>query len=183
MRRCEGLQAVADALARNNISFYTLVKTFRASIDSMEIEATVGVPAPELEASTTVVAVYPTTAIVPENLLRFYISFSAPMSLDGSAGHVRLLDGSGHDVEEPFLPLDVALWNEDRTRYTLLLDPGRVKRGILPNLRMGRAIAEGSTYTLVVEADLGRDLIRIVFPQNIGIAWELSRWTVVYLKS
>ena len=40
-------RAVADALARNNISFYTLVKTFRASIDSMEIEATVGVPAPE----------------------------------------------------------------------------------------------------------------------------------------
>ena len=117
------------------------------------IEETVGVPALELEASTTVVEVYPTTAVVPENLLRFYISFSAPMSLDGGADHVRLLDGSGHDVEEPFLPLDVALWNEDRTRYTLLLDPGRVKRGILPNVRMGRAIAEGSTYTLVVDRD------------------------------
>ena len=115
------------------------------------IEETVGVPALELEASTTVVEVYPTTAIVPENLLRFYISFSAPMSLDGGADHVRLLDGSGHDVEEPFLPLDVALWNEDRTRYTLLLDPGRVKRGILPNEEIGRPILEGPRYVLVVD--------------------------------
>ncbi len=33
------------------------------------------------------------------------------------------------------------LWNEDRTRFTVLYDPGRVKRGILPNEEMGRLAA------------------------------------------
>ena len=70
---------------------------------------------------------------------RFFISFSAPMGFRGGTEYVHLLDGDGQVVDEPFLPLDVALWNENRTRYTLLLDPGRVKRGILPNAQMGRA--------------------------------------------
>ena len=40
-------RAIADAFARNNISFYTLARTFRADLGSMEIDATVGVPRPE----------------------------------------------------------------------------------------------------------------------------------------
>ena len=48
--------------------------------------------------------------------------------------------------------MDVELWNEDRTRYTVLFDPGRVKRGILPNEEMGRSLVAGKHYTLVVDA-------------------------------
>ena len=44
------------------------------------------------------------------------------MGFRGGAEYVYLLDGDGHIVEDPFLPLDVALWNGDRTRYTLLFD-------------------------------------------------------------
>ena len=117
------------------------------------IEETVREPAPAQRPTTTVVAVYPTADMVPENLLRLYISFSAPMSLRGGTDLVHLLDGDGHVVEDPFLPLDVALWNENRTRYTLLFDPGRVKRGILPNEQMGRAITERHTYTLVIDRE------------------------------
>jgi len=97
------------------------------------------------------VAVFPSADVVPENLLRMYISFSAPMSLGGARGHVQLLDEQERVVEDPFLPLDVDLWNDNRTRYTLLFDPGRVKRGILPNEQMGRALAAGRRYTLVVD--------------------------------
>ena len=103
---------------------------------SRSIEVTVREPAPDLRPATRVVEVYPTcwttpTAdVVPENLLRLYVYFSAPMGFRGGAEYVYLLDGDGHIVEDPFLPLDVALWNGDRTRYTLLFDPGRVKRGI-----------------------------------------------------
>ena len=117
------------------------------------IEETVREPAPEQRPATTVVEVYPTADVVPENLLRLYISFSAPMSFRGGTDHVHLLDGDGHVVEDPFLPLDVALWNETRTRYTLLFDPGRVKRGILPHEQIGRAITQGHTYTLVIERE------------------------------
>jgi hypothetical protein len=115
------------------------------------IETTIGVPAPERHATTRVVEVYPTARKVPENQLRLYIYFSAPMSLEGGSDHIHLLDEAGHATEDPFLPLGVNLWNEDRTRYTVLFDPGRVKRGILPNDQMGRSLIRGRTYMLVVD--------------------------------
>jgi hypothetical protein len=63
------------------------------------------------------------------------------------------LDEHGQEVVDPFLPLDAEFWNGDRTRYTVFFDPGRVKRGILPNQQMGRALEPGRRYTLVVSAD------------------------------
>jgi hypothetical protein len=75
------------------------------------------------------------------------------MSLLTGAPPVRLIDADGNAVVDPFLPLDVDLWNEDRTRFTLLFDPGRVKRGILPNEQMGRSLVAGRPYTLVVDTD------------------------------
>lgn len=119
---------------------------------SHRIETTIGTPAPEPHATTTrVVEVYPTARTIPENQLRLYIYFSAPMSLEGGLDHMHLLDEAGHATEDPFLPLDVNLWNADRTRYTVLFDPGRVKRGVLPNEQMGRSLIRGRKYTLVVD--------------------------------
>lgn len=116
------------------------------------IRAALNAPAPAATTPTRVVEVYPTTPELPENQLRLYISFSAPMSVARAVDHVKLLDEAGRLVEAPFLPLDVALWNAERTRFTLLFDPGRVKQGILSNERMGRALVRGRTYTLVVDA-------------------------------
>ena len=45
----------------------------------------------------------------------------------------------------PFCPI--------ATRYTVFFDPGRVKRGILPNKQMGRALAAGKRYTLLVKRE------------------------------
>jgi hypothetical protein len=118
---------------------------------SRRIEATIGLPAPNRRPATRIVEVYPTAREVPENQLRLYIYFSAPMGRHGGLDHVRLLDETGRATEDPFLPLDVDLWNEDRTRYTLLFDPGRVKRGVLPNEQMGRSLIKGRAYTLVVD--------------------------------
>ena len=117
------------------------------------LEASIELPAPVKRRTTTVIAVFPSAAEVPENQLRLYIAFSAPMGLGGGSGYVRLLDETGRTVDDPFLPLDVELWNEDRTRYTVLFDPGRVKRGILPNEEMGRSMVAGRKYALVVDAD------------------------------
>ena len=144
-------------------------------------------PAADVQPTTTVVRVYPTGDLVPENLLRLYVYFSAPMGLRGGVDYVRILDADGQLVEDAFLPLDVALWNRDRTRYTLLLDPGRVKRRILPNEQMGRAITMGRTYTLVLERDWrdasGLPLVesfsrqfRVGPPQDLAI--DLARWQI-----
>lgn len=116
------------------------------------LEAVVGEPAARRAPSTRVVRVYPTADVVPENQLRFYVHFSAPMGLEGGSDHVRLIDAEGQVVDDAFLPLDLALWNAGRTRCTLLFDPGRVKRGILPNVRRGRPLAEGRRFTLAVDS-------------------------------
>jgi hypothetical protein len=130
----------------------TGVREALASSKLSRVAAIVEVPARDQAATTKVVNVYPSAAEVPENQLRMYILFSAPMGLKSGAEHVRLLDARGDAIVDPFLPLDVDLWNGERTRFTLLFDPGRVKRGILPNEQMGRSLIAGRTYTLVVDA-------------------------------
>ena len=94
--------------------------------------------------------------VVPENQLRLYIHFSAPMGLKGGLDFVHLLDEAGQEVIDPFLPLDAEFWNDDRTRYTVFFDPGRQKRGIPPNADMGRSLEIGKRYTIVVEPRLAR---------------------------
>ena len=116
------------------------------------VSTTIEVPAPDRAPSTQVVAVYPSALEVPENHLRLYIVFSAPMGLGAGSPYIRLVDEHGSPLADPFLPLDVDLWNEDRTRFTVLYDPGRVKRGILPNEEMGRPLAVGRTYVLEIDA-------------------------------
>lgn len=117
------------------------------------IRTTIDVPAPDRAPSTQVAAVYPSALEVPENHLRLYIVFSAPMGLGAAGPYIRLIDEHGGPLADPFLPLDVDLWNEDRTRFTVLYDPGRVKRGILPNEEMGRPLTVGQTYALEIDAD------------------------------
>jgi hypothetical protein len=115
--------------------------------------ATVSLPARDATPVTTVSQVYPTADIVPENQLRLYVHFSAPMGLKGGLPYIHLLDDQGNEVKDPFLPLDTEFWNDDRTRYTVFFDPGRQKRGIAPIAAMGRSLTEGKTYTLVVDAE------------------------------
>lgn len=110
------------------------------------------VPAGAESARTQVTSIAPTGGVWPENILRFYIQFSAPMSRASALGFVRLVDEAGTEVREAFLPLDVDLWNGDRTRFTVFFDPGRVKTGIRPNVELGRALHAGRKYAIVVDA-------------------------------
>jgi hypothetical protein len=119
--------------------------------DVPPVLARVALPAAATAPTTRVVAVYPSGDTVPENLLRMYVEFSAPMGRDSGVGHVRILDARGREIESPFLPLEYDFWSPDRRRFTLFFDPGRVKDGILPNQQMGRPLHAGQTYTLVIE--------------------------------
>jgi hypothetical protein len=111
----------------------------------------VTVPAPPDTAPPTAVsAVYPGGAGVPANLLRMYIEFSAPMGSRDGQDYVTIVDGQGRDLQDAVLPLETGLWNPDHTRFTVLFDPGRVKRGILPNRRAGRPLHPGDTFAIVV---------------------------------
>ena len=117
------------------------------------IIATVGLPATHTTPTTVVAQVYPSGEVIPENQLRLYIHFSAPMGMKGGLDYVHLLDEQGKEVIDPFLPLDAEFWNDDRTRYTVFFDPGRQKRGIPVIAEMGRSLTEGKSYTLVVDKE------------------------------
>jgi hypothetical protein len=108
-------------------------------------------PARRSAESTIVSAVYPSADELPENLLKFYLHFSAPMSRGRVYQHIHLLDAAGHDVELPFLELDQELWDPAMTRLTLLLDPGRIKRGVRPLEEVGSSLQPGRRYTLVID--------------------------------
>ncbi len=111
-------------------------------------------PEPAGSASTTVEAVYPTATELPENLLRLYVYFSAPMRANSVEKYVHLYDGSGNEVALPFVEIRNGLWDPRQTRLTLFFHPGRIKRGVAPNLEMGPALRRGESFRLVIEPEL-----------------------------
>jgi hypothetical protein len=116
-------------------------------------EAIVALPPAASAAPVHVTGIFPSSDEVPENQLRMYVHFSGPMGRRGGLDHISLLDDHGKPVVDPFLPVDGELWNADRTRYTVFFDPGRQKRGILPNREMGFSLAAGHRYTLVIDRE------------------------------
>jgi hypothetical protein len=103
-------------------------------------------------ATTVVRQVYPGAALLPENLLKFYLHFSAPMRRGHIYEHIHLRDEAGKDVELPFLEIDEELWDPTMTRLTLFIDPGRIKREVKPLEEIGPALEAGKQFTLVIDS-------------------------------
>lgn len=108
-------------------------------------------PSPEAPSTTEVVEIYPTAADLPVNLLRVYVHFSAPMSEGWAVRAITVsLADTGETLEDVFLPPEPELWDAQRKRLTMLLDPGRIKRGLVPNLEFGYPLVEGATVHISV---------------------------------
>ena len=118
--------------------------------DAGVVETTIGRPASTAVPSTVVARVYPSTDVVPENLLRMYVEFSAPMGRKSGVDYITLLDHAGKEIPGAVLPLEYEFWSPDHKRFTVFFDPGRVKKGILPNREMGRPLEVGRSVTLVI---------------------------------
>jgi hypothetical protein len=116
-----------------------------------EVQREFTLPKPKPTEATTVRHVYPSRDQLPENQLKFYLHFSAPMSRGEAYQNIRLLDEKDKVVEVPFLELDEELWDPEAKRFTLFFDPGRIKRGLKPREDLGPALLEGKRYTLVIE--------------------------------
>ena len=99
-----------------------------------------------------VLAVYPSADTVPENLLKFYVRFSQPMQRIGNITDYIKLKKQGTDAFlDVFLYLETELWNEDHTQITLWLDPGRVKKELIPNKERGNPLERGQHYELQID--------------------------------
>ncbi len=108
-------------------------------------------PSPEAPSTTEVVEIYPTAAELPVNLLRVYVHFSAPMSEGWAAHAIRVSrEDTGETLDDVFLPPEPELWDAQRKRLTMLLDPGRIKRGLVPNLEFGYPLVEDTTVRISV---------------------------------
>ncbi len=135
---------------------------YRAAFDENRIPGATGtgtrlltavfeLPPRSLKPSTVVTHIYPSAGVLPENLLKFYLHFSAPMSRGHIYDFIHLRDEQGKDVELPFLEIDEELWDPAMTRLTLFIDPGRIKRGVRPLEEVGPALQEGKWYRLVID--------------------------------
>lgn len=103
---------------------------------------------------TRVDRIYPSSDVFPSNTLRFYIYFSAPMSRGEAYQHIHLVDADNNkEIEIPFLELEQELWDQSNQRLTVLFDPGRIKRGLVPTDTIGPPVVEGKHYRLVIDAD------------------------------
>ncbi len=112
-----------------------------------------GIPKPELAPTAFVVRIDPTTGLWPANHLRFYIHFSAPMSRGEAWRRLHLVDDSGKEVSLPFLEIEEELWDRAGKRLTVLFDPGRIKRGLIPHKDVGPALIASRAYQLVIDRD------------------------------
>ena len=121
------------------------------------IEAVFDGPKKEQTPTTRILHVYPSGDVLPGNQLRLYIQFSAPMSLGEWKRHVHLLEQDGKPADAPFLETAAELWDPTYQRLTIYFDPGRIKRGLIPNEELGPPLAEGKRYTLVIDPEFADD--------------------------
>ncbi|MEM7334499.1 MAG: Ig-like domain-containing protein [Chloroflexota bacterium] len=97
-----------------------------------------------------VVSIYPSAAELPENLLRVYIYFNTPMKKGQALKQIQLTDAVGNVDSHAFMEFKQELWSADGKRLTILFDPGRIKRGVSTNMKLGPALLEGKRFYLCI---------------------------------
>jgi hypothetical protein len=113
----------------------------------------IALPAPEAT-TPRLVSFAPSQAVIPANTLRLYLHFSEPMARGQLREMVSLVTAGGTQVASPFLSLEAELWDPSQTRATLLLDPGRIKQGVGPNVSGGAPLQGGQSYRLIVSPEM-----------------------------
>lgn len=108
------------------------------------------IPSADPALAAKLFAVFPTADTLPENLLKIYLRFSAPMREGEAFKHIALSNHNNDTLPDVFLNLQPELWNTERTVLTVWLDPGRIKRDLIPNQKMGNPLNKGQQYTLSI---------------------------------
>lgn len=132
-----------------------------------------GVAAPPRAPTTRVLSVTPSTDVWPENILKLYVSFSAPMRIGVAWDNIRIRGADGAAMGGLFVEIDQELWDAEGRRLTVLFDPGRIKRGLVDNINEGPPLAVGGRYTLEIDAfwrDAAGGLLAEPFAKTVSVA-------------
>ncbi|MFY7670009.1 Ig-like domain-containing protein [Tenacibaculum sp. MEBiC06402] len=140
-----------------------------------------------------VVDVYPRTATLPSNFLKWYVEFSKPVNSTNIYNHISLVNNkTGKKVDRALLPLETPLISDDGKILTLWIEPGRQKRDLGPNKRLGEVLKEGESYTLLISKSL-KDIEGFSMKTDFHYSFEviendrespnITRWTLELPKS
>jgi hypothetical protein len=99
---------------------------------------------------TEVTHIFPSCDLLPENLLRFYVCFSNSMQRGRALKEISLFDSDGRPAVDALYRPPVELWDRSMRHLTVLLDPGRLKRWVGPNIQLGPPLKMGQKYTLEI---------------------------------
>jgi hypothetical protein len=134
-----------------------------------------------------VLGVFPSGDQLPENLLRLYVRFSESMRRGQADAQIGILGPDGNPAPDILYRAPVELWDREMRCLTVLLDPGRLKRGVGPNRELGPPLKAGREYTLVVGAGMtdrsGQHLPhaftkRFLATEAVRKAVEIDEWLV-----
>ncbi|MER5513860.1 hypothetical protein [Streptomyces sp. NPDC002763] len=127
----------------------------------------------------TPIRISPQATALPANTLRFYLHFPGSGEAHFDRDHLWLLNEEEQVVRDPFLVLPFELWSADGRRLTVLMEPGRIKRGLGTDPSHEPALVVGRTYNLVVTAlgQTARHTFRVGDP--VLEAVDETRWRLV----
>jgi hypothetical protein len=131
--------------------------------------------------------IFPSSDCLPENLLRFYVCFSNSMQRGRVRAEISILGPDGEPVPDALYRAPVELWDRSMRYLTILLDPGRLKRGVGPNRELGPPLETGLEYALAVGAGM-TDLSGSQLPETVYKRFRVAdavrepvaveRWTI-----
>ena len=99
-----------------------------------------------------ILAIHPLSDTIPMNLLKVQIVFDRPMLAGKSNLYLKWRDQQTNEIiPDVFLDLKPELWNPSYDTLTLWLDPGRIKRDLIPNQEKGNPLKERVQYSLEIE--------------------------------
>jgi len=131
--------------------------------------------------------IYPSSDKLPENLLRLYVCFSNPMQRGRVEAEISVLGSDGEPVADVLYRAPVELWDRSMRCLTILLDPGRLKRGVGPNRELGPPLKSGELYSLVVGTGMtdsfGRQLSEAVYKRfrvtdAVRVPVAVAQWEI-----
>ncbi len=138
--------------------------------------------------ATAVQHIFPSSDCLPENLLRFYVCFSNSMQRGRAEAEIALLRPDGEQAPDVLYRAPVELWGRSMKCLTILLDPGRLKRGVGPNRELGPPLKAGQDYTLAVGSgmlDLSGRRLRETFCKRFRVTQAVrehspvEQWKIV----
>jgi hypothetical protein len=137
---------------------------------------------------TKVQHIFPSDDCLPENLLRFYVGFSNSMQRGRAESEIALLGPDGQPASDVLYRAPIELWDRKMRYLTILLDPGRLKRGVGPNCELGPPLKAGQEYELAVGAGMldldGRRLTQPAYKrfrvtEAVRESISVEQWKVV----